>query len=246
MLAGTFLLGVLLGYLIWGWLKGKVASLEAALKLSRSIETARESTNTSLLLRTAALEEANQKLETRISVADYRLRKAQEEAESLNTELTGFRDATGDTEGSDFRPRGLDEPTLADISHAMERTAGTADDDGEESAMEAISPGLRRGVTADSLEVGSQVFARTVEANDLKLIRGIGPKLEEILHRAGIQSWAQLALYKLPDLRTILEEAGPRYRIFDPKTWSVQARMAARGEWRKLKAYQDTLTELGE
>jgi large subunit ribosomal protein L27 len=94
--------------------------------------------------------------------------------------------------------------------------------------------------------VGSQVFARTVEANDLKLIRGIGPKLEEILHRAGIQSWAQLALYKLPDLRTILEEAGPRYRIFDPKTWSVQARMAARGEWRKLKAYQDTLTELGE
>jgi predicted flap endonuclease-1-like 5' DNA nuclease len=246
MLAGTFLLGVLLGYLIWGWLKDKVATLEEALKMSRSIANAKDAQNASQLLRNSALEESNQSLDTKISLSEYRLRRSQEELGVARAELEKFnvdKSAHADSPISDLFGQ---EPTLADISQAMELGGDDTPEEEETVAGKGISASLRRGITSESLEVAAQVFGTRIHANDLKIVRGIGPKLEEVLHRAGIPGWADLALSGLPALRGILEEAGPRYRSFDPKTWSAQARMAARGEWRKLQAYQDTLTELGE
>ena len=37
----------------------------------------------------------------------------------------------------------------------------------------------------------------------------------------------------------MLEAAGPRYKSKDPGSWAKQARMAAKGDWDKLKAWQD-------
>jgi len=37
----------------------------------------------------------------------------------------------------------------------------------------------------------------------------------------------------------MLSDAGPRYQMHDPKTWPMQAKMAADGEWKKLKKWQD-------
>jgi large subunit ribosomal protein L27 len=78
--------------------------------------------------------------------------------------------------------------------------------------------------------------------DDLKVIEGIGPKIETLLKEGGINTWAELAEAPVERLKEILGAAGPRYQIHDPSTWPAQAKMAAEGKWEELKAYQDELT----
>ncbi|HGY08814.1 MAG TPA: hypothetical protein ENK37_02000 [Oceanithermus profundus] len=78
-------------------------------------------------------------------------------------------------------------------------------------------------------------------ADDLKKIEGIGPKIEELLNRKGIRTFRQLAQTSVEQLRAILQEAGPRFRLADPTTWPRQAQMAAEERWDELQDYQDAL-----
>lgn len=77
--------------------------------------------------------------------------------------------------------------------------------------------------------------------DDLRKIEGIGPKLSKVLNAAGISSYKQLAAKSNNDLQDILDDAGPRYRIARPKSWPLQAEIAAAGDWDKLKAFQDEM-----
>lgn len=77
--------------------------------------------------------------------------------------------------------------------------------------------------------------------DDLKIVEGIGPKIEELLFKAGITTYGQLAATSVQQLKDILAEAGSRFAMHDPGTWSAQALLAANGEWENLKAYQDFL-----
>ena len=79
------------------------------------------------------------------------------------------------------------------------------------------------------------------KGDDLKKIEGIGPKMAEILGNAGIDTFAKLAGSKVDDIRAILEEAGNRYKAFDPTTWPEQAQLAADGKWDELKELRDRL-----
>ena len=83
----------------------------------------------------------------------------------------------------------------------------------------------------------------TVEKqDDLKIVEGIGPKIELLLNGAGIKKWQDLANTPVERLKEVLLKAGERYRIHDPSTWPEQARLAANGEWDQLKEYQDYLS----
>lgn len=96
----------------------------------------------------------------------------------------------------------------------------------------------------DEKEVGASAKKTTKKApklNDLKIIEGIGPKIEQLLHEAGIDTWEALANTSVERLREILEAAGSRYQVHDPGTWPAQARFAANGDWEELKDYQDML-----
>lgn len=77
--------------------------------------------------------------------------------------------------------------------------------------------------------------------SDLKIIEGIGPKIEQLLKDAGINTWQELADSSVEHLEAILAEAGDAFRIHHPGTWPNQARMAANGQWALLKEYQDEL-----
>ncbi|MDX1941531.1 MAG: hypothetical protein SFU99_13315 [Saprospiraceae bacterium] len=85
--------------------------------------------------------------------------------------------------------------------------------------------------------------AKKVEntADDLTKIEGIGPKIAEILSAKGIASFTDLTKAKAKGLKTILEEAGSRYKMHDPTTWPQQAKLAAKGDWDKLAALQEEL-----
>jgi large subunit ribosomal protein L27 len=82
---------------------------------------------------------------------------------------------------------------------------------------------------------------KKIKQDDLKVIEGIGPKIEELLQNAGIHTWADLATAATETVQAVLDEAGPRYRMHDPATWSKQAAMAAAEQWAELETYQDHL-----
>lgn len=79
------------------------------------------------------------------------------------------------------------------------------------------------------------------DPTDLKIVEGIGPKIEQLLKDGGIKNWQDLAEATLERLQEILAAAGERYRIHDPNTWSNQATLAAAGKWAELNKYQDEL-----
>lgn len=76
---------------------------------------------------------------------------------------------------------------------------------------------------------------------DLTKIEGIGPKIMEVLHNADIKTFAQLAETSADSIKELLDKAEGNFAAHTPATWPDQAKMAAAGEWDKLKAWQDEL-----
>jgi len=72
--------------------------------------------------------------------------------------------------------------------------------------------------------------------SNLQVIEGIGPKIEPILNKAGIQNWSDLANTDLTTLQTLLKDAGKRFDLADPTSWTEQAQLLANGKW---KAFRD-------
>ncbi len=77
--------------------------------------------------------------------------------------------------------------------------------------------------------------------DDLKKIEGVGPKIAEHLNNGGITTFQELADAKVERLQEILDNAGPRYKMHNPATWSQQSALAAKGDWDTLKELQDRL-----
>jgi len=80
-----------------------------------------------------------------------------------------------------------------------------------------------------------------VKPDDLKIVEGIGPKIEELLNKDGIMTFVQLANTSAVRIREILDAEGPRFQMHDPSTWPKQAAMARDGQWDELKKWQDEL-----
>jgi predicted flap endonuclease-1-like 5' DNA nuclease len=88
----------------------------------------------------------------------------------------------------------------------------------------------------------AEVFGYKFEPDDLKIIEGIGEKIESILKTNGIESWWRLARTTPEKIKDILINiGGPRYNMHEPRTWPEQALLAFRGRWSELKNYQDEL-----
>jgi predicted flap endonuclease-1-like 5' DNA nuclease len=95
-----------------------------------------------------------------------------------------------------------------------------------------------------AVAVAPKAAVKRADANkvdDLKLIEGIGPKIEGLLHAEGIKTFAALVGTKLESIQGILDAAGPRYRIHNPSTWVAQAKLADAGDWTALQKWQDEL-----
>jgi predicted flap endonuclease-1-like 5' DNA nuclease len=82
-----------------------------------------------------------------------------------------------------------------------------------------------------------------VVPDDLKIVEGIGPKIEGVLNKEGILTFAQLAATEPERIKEILHAAGPRFQIHDPSTWPQQSTLARDGKWEELKKWQDELNK---
>jgi predicted flap endonuclease-1-like 5' DNA nuclease len=75
-------------------------------------------------------------------------------------------------------------------------------------------------------------------ADDLTVIEGIGPKIDELLRANGIESFVQVAQLHVHDLLDILDRGGPSFRLANPANWAQQALLAAENRWAELKQLQ--------
>jgi hypothetical protein len=94
------------------------------------------------------------------------------------------------------------------------------------------------GFNAELVKV---VFGKKIRENDLKIIDGIGPKIEELFKTSGIITWKSLSETSVNRLKEILSKAGERYQNFDPGTWPRQSKLAYEGKWQELKDWQKQL-----
>jgi predicted flap endonuclease-1-like 5' DNA nuclease len=79
------------------------------------------------------------------------------------------------------------------------------------------------------------------EPDDLKVVEGIGPKIEEILNKEGIHTYEQLAESSVLRIAGILKKAGPRFQIQDPSSWPRQGALAKDRKWEELQAFKTKL-----
>jgi predicted flap endonuclease-1-like 5' DNA nuclease len=79
------------------------------------------------------------------------------------------------------------------------------------------------------------------DRDDLTLVEGIGPKIEDVLLAAGIDTHAKLAATPVEELRRVLDAAGPQFNRANPGTWPRQAMLAVNGDWAGLRRWQDEL-----
>lgn len=142
----------------------------------------------------------------------------------------------------DFVPE-MEEPVALETA-ARTVSAPLADDDHfSDAAFESftrsalVAPVDEGGAT----DMSAGLILAPIHQDDLKIVEGIGPKIEELLFKAGIHTYSELAAAPVSRLKEILTEAGSRYAMHDPGTWSAQALLAANNEWDNLKAYQEFL-----
>lgn len=77
--------------------------------------------------------------------------------------------------------------------------------------------------------------------DDLKVVEGVGPKIEELLKNAGIYSYVTLATTTSAAIENILSAAGDRFRMHNPGTWPAQSSLAAQGRWDELNILKEQL-----
>ncbi len=107
------------------------------------------------------------------------------------------------------------------------------------SLIEAIN--AKDGITFDA-KTATDIFGKKINRDDLKIVEGIGEKIESILKEKGIDTWFKLSKADPDKIKDILMEVGgPSYSVHEPGTWPKQALLMCEGKWAELKAYQDEL-----
>ncbi|GHB77572.1 hypothetical protein [Persicitalea jodogahamensis] len=85
--------------------------------------------------------------------------------------------------------------------------------------------------------------AAPLKHDNLKIVEGIGPKIEQLLNKEGIITFRHLSEATNERLVDILRAGGSRFHMHDPESWPQQAELAADCKWDELKARQEALNK---
>jgi predicted flap endonuclease-1-like 5' DNA nuclease len=89
--------------------------------------------------------------------------------------------------------------------------------------------------------VVAEIDGRVIVLDDLKAVEGIGPTVEDLCHGIGIRGWSDLAHTEVSLLRTMLDDAGARFKMNDPTTWPHQAELLADQRWDEFAEFTASL-----
>lgn len=82
-------------------------------------------------------------------------------------------------------------------------------------------------------------FGSSVKQDDLKIIEGIGPKIEGLFHNFDIKTWKELSETPVSKCQEVLDSGGDRYKVHDPASWPLQAKMCYQNKWKQLYKWQE-------
>lgn len=94
-------------------------------------------------------------------------------------------------------------------------------------------------LTTFDAKTAKNALGKNVKKDDLKVIEGIGPKIEGMFKAAGITTWKELSETAVARCHEILKDGGERYKIHDPASWPMQAKMCSEGKWTELARWQN-------
>ena len=167
--------------------------------------------------------------ETHIMALQQDLDEAEGELSRLRARVTEFERA-----GAEERPPDVEEPQ-PDVQETQP--------DVQEPQPDVKEPQPDVQETQPDVEEAQAVLGARVEVDDFTVIEGIGPKIASQLDDAGISTWRQLSESDPSELRRMLTEAGPRFRLHDPANWPAQAALLAHGRWQEFKDLTSKLRE---
>jgi predicted flap endonuclease-1-like 5' DNA nuclease len=111
----------------------------------------------------------------------------------------------------------------------------------EHEALQAEQEKCKTDIEGLKARIAQLEKAKPDKVDDLKIVEGIGPKIEQVLNQAGIWTFNQLAKLNEGALRKVLTDADPSYKIHNPASWPQQCSLAEQGKWDELKKLQDEL-----
>ncbi|MGB5668574.1 MAG: hypothetical protein WBM53_17180 [Maribacter sp.] len=82
-------------------------------------------------------------------------------------------------------------------------------------------------------------LGKAVKQDDLKIVEGIGPKIEGMFKSVGVNTWKLLSDTTVAKCQEVLDSGGNRYKVHDPASWPMQAKMAYEGKWTELAKWQE-------
>ncbi|VAW15285.1 LSU ribosomal protein L21p [hydrothermal vent metagenome] len=88
-------------------------------------------------------------------------------------------------------------------------------------------------------DAAKAAFGKTIKHDDLKVVEGIGPKIEEMFHAGGIKTWKELSETAVARCQEILDGGGERYKVHDPASWPMQSKMCYENKWSELFKWQE-------
>ncbi|MBK8491165.1 MAG: 50S ribosomal protein L27 [Saprospirales bacterium] len=155
-------------------------------------------------------------------------------------EIVAKASTNGKKEAAPVKSREVEATPVAEATVAPEAKEDkpVAEEAKKEAPKAAEKKAVESAPKAGKSEKITLPSGKKVTVDDLKLVEGVGPKIEGLLNEAGISTWSELANADLSKLQAILDEAGSRYKMHDPATWAKQASLAAEGKWDELEAYQ--------
>ena len=131
-------------------------------------------------------------------------------------------------------------PSAASTSSSIANSFASSSDSSEGSSGE--SDNGPKVMAADfNGDAAKAVFGKRIKENDLTVVEGIGPKIQELFHNHDVKTWAALAGCTEAKCKDVLLSGGDRFKMHKPGTWPRQAGLAAEGKWQELLDWQDAL-----
>lgn len=236
-------LGLGLLFFAWIWMEERRAKEHAeAIARQAAEEAARKMAEAQALARAKTLE-ASHASPAAVHIVEHEAEVAHEAAEKAHEALEAIEHPVPATP----------EPELFAVSHpsnpiydpSLPHEAPVAEEAPAPVAEEAPAPVAEEAPAPVAENPVEQVAAQdapslTGTPDDLMLIEGIGPHYRDILVKAGVGNFEQVAELNEARFVEIAKAAGSRKHP-SMATWAQQAALAARGDWEALRRLQDSL-----
>lgn len=171
-----------------------------------------------------------------------------DEVERMRRRLASLDEVTAERDNLRMQVadmRGTDSPGVVGAAAAAAAAATATEVDEAADAPGSVSapPESDPPIDAAELGVARTVLGKAIELDDLTVVDGIGPKIAELCGGIGITTWRQLADSDLATLQSMLDDAGSRYRVHDPRSWPDQAACLADRRWDDFVALNARLAD---